>query len=958
MSDDNGGYWRSLEERAGAKPDSKEFQASIFEGMLRRRDFLGLMAASAAMAGLAACRKPVERILPYDAEPEEVVPGKPLLFATTLTRGGYGRGALVRSDEGRPTKVEGNPLHPDSLGACESWMLASVLDLYDPDRSRLALESGRPSSWGAARRALEAAMDGVRKGGGAGLRILTGASTSPTLAAQLASLRRGLPEARWHAHEPAAGAEHEGTRLAFGAPLKPRYDLAAADALVCFDADPLFMEPGSLAYARAFGDRRDPDAGRPLRLYAAEAQLSVTGANADHRLAVRPSRLPAVLAAAATALGVRVEGPALSPEEKRWVDAAAADLKAAGPKALVLVGPRQPPALQALGHALNHTLGAAGRTVSYSRPVEVSPLDAAGSFSELCADLAAGRVAALLVLGVNPAYSAPEALGFAQALERAPFSLHLGLHRDETAEACRWHVPMAHELESWGDARAFDGTASIRQPLIAPMYGGLAAEELLGAAAGRSASAHDAVRACWKARGLKGARWDRAVHDGVIAGTRAPAGARALAASWRPPRVEAARETLELVLRPSPAVYDGKQANNGWLQELPQPFTTVTWGDAALVSPDLAARLGVRNGDELELKAGGASVQTPAWIVPGQADGTVVLSLGYGRRRGGRVAEGVGVSAYLLRPSESAWSAPGLAAVPTGRSRKMPATQGRQDMEGRDLVRVASYDEYEARPRFAQKPDELAQQTLLTPKPPQSAEHAWGMTIDLSRCIGCSVCVIACQAENNVPVVGPEEVSRGRHMHWIRVDAYYKGTPRQPEGVAFQPVPCMHCEDAPCEEVCPVGATVHSDEGLNEMVYNRCVGTRYCSNNCPYKVRRFNFFRFSSQDPTRALANNPDVTVRERGVMEKCTYCVQRIQGARLDAEKEGRAIADGEIVPACAAACPSRAIVFGDLKDRKSAVSKEKAKPRNYGILTELGTRPRTTYLARVTNPKPGGPK
>ncbi|HVE12469.1 MAG TPA: 4Fe-4S dicluster domain-containing protein, partial [Elusimicrobiota bacterium] len=562
------------------------------------------------------------------------------------------------------------------------------------------------------------------------------------------------------------------------------------------------------------------------------------------------------------------------------------------------------------------------------------PILSAGdsSLGELCRDMAAGEVSLLLMLGVNPAYSAPPGAGFAEALARVPFSLHLGLHADETAELCAWHAPMAHPFEAWGDARAFDGTASIQQPLIAPLYGGASAHELLS-----SASGHEAVRGFWAARGVAGSAWDSAVREGVIPGTRYPARPTPIAAAWRPPRLAAERPSLELCLRPSPAVRDGGAANNPWLQELPDPVTKLTWGDAALLSPRLAARLGVANGDVLALSVEERSLEAPAWVVAGQADETVTLSLGYGRRRGGRWAEGTGASAYVLRSRDGEWRRSGLAARPTGGRRELPCTQGSQEMEGRDLIREGA---------LARGDEENPPPSLYPPMP--GGEHAWGMSIDLARCIGCNACVVACQAENNVPWVGPEEVRRGRHMHWLRVDRYYKGDPAEPAGMAFQPVPCMHCEHAPCEEVCPVGATVHSPEGLNEMVYNRCVGTRYCSNNCPYKVRRFNFFRFSTDDAVAQLAANPDVSVRERGVMEKCTYCVQRIQGVRVAAEKEGRPIADGEVITACQAACPSRAIVFGDLRDPKSAVLALRKSPRSYGLLSELGTRPRTTYLAR----------
>ena len=950
-------YWRSLKELEGlaAPPGLREFTPDFWAKTLNRRDFLKLMAASAALAGLTACRRPVERIVPFDEEPEGVIPGKPLFFATALTLGGYARGALVESHEVRPTKVEGNPRHPDSLGATDVFMQAAILDLYDPDRSQGVQEAGLPSTWPACAAALRRAAEAVDGGRGAGLRILTGATASPTLAAQIEALRRRYPELRWHVHEPAAGDLYAGTRSAFGTELSVAYRLERADVLVAFDANPLFGEPGSLACARAFGDRRDPDAGRePLRVYAAETNVSMLGACADHRLALRPSQVPATLAALAREIGVAAPGSAAPKGSERWLKAAAADLRRAGRAGLVVVGSRQPAEWQALGHAVNERLGSLGHAVEFRDRVLAGPAEAASSFSDLCHDLRAGRVAALLVLGCNPAYSAAPGDGFAEAAGRAPFSLHLGTHQDETAAVCRWHVPMAHPLESWGDARAFDGTASIQQPLIAPLYNGVGPHEVLSALAGAPVSAHDAVRAHWESRGLAGRRWDEALRDGVIAGTALSPRAPRLLASYRAPRPPAESESLEVSWRPSPSVWDGSRANNGWLMELPEPMSKLTWGDGAHLAPSLAKKLGVEQGDVLSLRVDGRSIELPAVLSPGHADGAVTVSLGYGRVRCGRVGERVGASAYLLRGSDAQWAAAGLAATRTGRSAPLPGTQGSQEMWGRDIIREATYERYKAEPRFPKREDDdKVPPTLYYAPPVMDGEHQWGMSIDLSRCIGCNACVIGCQAENNIPVVGAEQVAAGRHMHWIRIDRYYKGEADSPT-FAFQPVPCMHCEHAPCEEVCPVGATVHSPEGLNEMVYNRCVGTRYCSNNCPYKVRRFNFFRYGDQESDVVkLARNPDVKVRELGVMEKCSYCIQRIQEARLNSEKENRPIEDGEIKTACQAACPTRAITFGDLADRKSRARKLRDQERTYSLLAELGTRPRTTYLGRVTNPK-----
>jgi MoCo/4Fe-4S cofactor protein with predicted Tat translocation signal len=972
-------YWRSLEELASSPEFADllqaEFprQAGVWEGGLDRRRFLQLAGASLALAGLGACtRQPLETIVPYVRQPEEIVPGRPLFYATATTLGGYALGTLVESHEGRPTKIEGNPDHPASLGATDAFAQASILGLYDPDRSQLLTEAGEIQTWDAFVTALSARLRVQQRIGGAGIRILTETVTSPTLAAQMRTVLERFPEARWHQYEP-AGRDHArlGARLALGSFLETRYDFSRADVIVLLDSDLLASGPGSVRYAREIADRRRVRRGhdRMSRMYAAESTPTPTGTMADHRLPIPARAIPAFTLALAAEAGVpgsaRPRGAA-DPRATRFVAAAAADLRAAGERGVVVAGDAAPPEVHALAHALNHFLGSAGTAVLHSDPVEARPVDEAASLRDLVDDMHAGRVDLLAILGGNPAFSAPADLGFVQALARVPMRVHLALEEDETSECCHWHVPQAHELETWGDARAYDGTATILQPLIQPLYGGKSAHELLSIVTDDPPrSAHDVVRAFWSARsGAAGAQafWRKALHDGVVPGTfLAPrrvslvsdAVARASAGIAWPEA--AAGDALEIVFRPDPTIHDGRFANNGWLQELPKPLSKLTWENAALLAPATAARLGVGNGDEVEISAAGRSVTAPAWILPGQAASSVTLHFGYGRSRSGRVGSGAGFDAYRLRTSAALWSVAAARLRKTGRSRSLATTQDHFSMEGRHLVRSGTLEQYRADPLFARKMEEPPPRDLtLYPAVPHEG-HAWGLAIDLNACTGCNACVVACQAENNIPIVGKEQVLRGREMHWLRIDRYYEGGLDDP-AAHHQPVMCMQCEQAPCEVVCPVGATNHSSEGLNDMVYNRCVGTRYCSNNCPYKVRRFNFLKYNDDTtPVLKMLRNPDVTVRSRGVMEKCTYCVQRINGARIAAGKEERAIRDGEIVTACQQACPTQAILFGDLNDPGSRVSLAKAEPTNYGLLEELNTRPRTTYLAKVRNPGPG---
>jgi MoCo/4Fe-4S cofactor protein with predicted Tat translocation signal len=962
-------YWRSLEELAGTAEFEellhREFPryAAFWHEALDRRQFLRLMGASLALAGLTACGAQArEKIVPYIHQPENMVPGKPLYFATAMTLGGFASGLLVESNEGRPTKVEGNPDHPANRGGgTDLFAQASVLTLYDPDRSQAVTNNGRVTSWDAFVAALRPVLAGQRASGGAGLRILTETVTSPTLAAQLQALLKAFPNAHWGQYEPVNRDNAlAGARLAFGDAATPVYHFDRAAVVLALDADFLAWGPGRVRYARDFIDgRRARQVKQSMnRLYAVEPMPTLAGVLADHRLALRASDIAAFTRALAKQLGVDDglgDAPAPAGVPANWLAALTRDLQSHRGGSLVVAGERQPPFVHALAHAINGALGNAGQTVTYIAPVEADPAAQGDALRALVDDLNAGKVEALLVLGGNPIYTAPADLDLAGALPKANLRAHLGLYADETAALCQWHVPAAHELEVWGDARAYDGTASIIQPLIAPLYNGKTAHELLALLLDQpNATSYQLVRQYWQGQHQDAdfeEFWRKSVHDGIVAGTAAAP----KQVSVRPGFAQgsaspAAGAGLEINFRPDPTIWDGRFANNGWLQETPKPLTKLTWDNAAHISPATAARLGLATADIVELRYQGRSVRAPVWVLPGHADDAVTVTLGYGRTMAGRVGTGAGFNAYLLRTTAAPWFGASLELVKAGGSMELATTQNSHSMEGRDLVHSGTLAQFRQNPSFLH--NEGAKPSLYPPR--HYDGYAWGMSIDLNACIGCNACMVACQAENNIPIVGKDQVQNGREMHWIRIDRYYSGDLAQPT-TYFEPVPCMQCENAPCELVCPVGATVHDSEGLNVMVYNRCVGTRYCSNNCPYKVRRFNFLQWVDKEtPTLKLQRNPEVTVRERGVMEKCTYCTQRITAARITAQNENRQVRDGEILTACQQACPTGAIVFGDINDAQSQVSALKAEPLNYTLLDELNTRPRTTYLARLRNPNP----
>lgn len=1057
--------------------------ATAWADPVSRRTFLTLAGASVALAGVGCSPRPAsrEKIYPYVRQPEQLTLGLPLFFATGYTISGVTVGVLAKSREGRPVKLEGNPTHPTSLGALDPIGQATLLDLYDPDRSRqvMRVTDGRaePSGWESAVAHIKAEIDKLRTTPNKGVRLLTDTVGSPTLRALIQTFLDATPNARWVQYEPAnRDNAREGARLVFGdAPVNTVYDFTKALRVLSLDADFLTCGPGSTRYSRDFSslrkahlrDGRVPSEEEMNRLYVVESMLTATGSVADHRLPLRSADVEAFARAVAAGLGVAgVADVQLPPEARAWVAPLVADLKAHGGRSVVVAGDHQPPAVHALAHLMNTALGNVGTTVLHTAaPDAPQPGTQTAALADLVKEMNAGTVGALIIIGTNPVYAAPVDLEFGKAMlavdannrPKVGLRVHMGTHLDETGLVCDWHLNQAHYLETWGDGRGHDGTASIHQPLIAPLFNGRSPLELIAALLPlvreqqpAELNPRELVRAYWSANwpGGKGAfshtAWQKALQDGVVPSPAAAAKAVEPKKDAALPAYQPPAAGLELTFRPDPTVYDGRFANNGWLQELPKPVTKLTWDNALIMSPKTAKEKGINVNiestgggehgrvvaDIAEVTVGGRKLEAAVWVQPGHADNAITLHLGYGRERPGKVGHGTGFNALVVRTTAAPWIATGVSLNKTTGTFVLASTQAHFRMEGRRPVRTATLEEYRQNLKehrdskgktalFAKVPKVAAPEWQsidenvpgskdewkgegarehkekhghthdhgkegekkeegtdhahgdprlipLTIVPPTNKEgRRWAMAIDLTSCHGCSACLTACMAENNVPVVGKKEVTRGREMHWIRVDRYYEGDPHSgPENIVthFQPVPCQQCEKAPCEVVCPVAATMHSFDGLNDMVYNRCVGTRYCSNNCPYKVRRFNFLTYSDwKTDTYKLMRNPEVTVRERGVMEKCTYCVQRIRAAEIEAERHPngpRPIKDGEILTACQQACPAGAIVFGDLNDPAAEVNKWKAQPTNYGLLAELNTMPRTTYLAAVRNPNPAMPQ
>jgi MoCo/4Fe-4S cofactor protein with predicted Tat translocation signal len=1059
-------YWRSLEELADS-PIFEEFvqrefpqQAEEWNDPVERRTFLKLMGASLALAGLSGCViQPPEKIVPYVKQPEEEIPGKGLYFATAFSLSGIATPVLARSNEGRPTKIEGNPDHPNNRNsdpndkgssATDIFSQASILTLYDPDRSQTPMYRGETRPWtqfmAEIRGLIEEEGDGLKAKKGAGLRFLTETITSPSLAAQMKSILTDFPEAKWHQYEPSnRDNARAGAVMAFGQPVNTIYDFSKADRILSLGSDFLACQPGSLRYARDYAAKRriSGDKAEMNRLYVVESTPTTTGAVADHAWRIKPSGIAPFAqtlvsgllpAAKATEGTLPYVGPSsLNVVPSELLRPLQRDLREGA--SIVIVGDDQLPEVHAWAHVLNATLGNVGKTVFYTDPIEANSVDQTQSLRELVNDIDAGKVETMIILGGNPAYNTPVDLRLdLNRMNKVKLRAHLSLYNNETSDICHWHIPATHYLELWGDARSYDGTVTIVQPLIAPLYEGRTAYEVLALfSENYDRKPYDMVKEYWRTwYGTASERvqdagkmpanrpqdagtptagapaiippasttdfeswWRKCLHDGFLPNTALPTKTVALKSDWasafagtsptvregsnadRTSALPANKSSYELVFRTDPTIYDGRFGNNGWLQELPKPLTKITWDNVALISANTAKKLGVapqnyeedKRGrgamvDQLELKLNGRAISkaVPAWVMPGQPDDVITIHLGYGRGRAGRVGNDQGFNAFDIRPSDAPWTALGAQATKAAGRYELGTTQVHFQMEGRDLLRESSLEEFLKDKERLREEQEKQKKELhdlsLYPEVDyknQGNGYAWGMSIDLNSCVGCNACTIACQSENNIPIVGKDQVIRSREMHWIRIDAYFKGDTNNPVGPFFQPVPCMHCENAPCEPVCPVHATVHSSEGLNDMVYNRCVGTKYCSNNCPYKVRRFNFFLYQDWDtPTYQLMRNPDVSVRSRGVMEKCTYCVQRIQSAKIQSEIEGRQVHDGEIVTACQSVCPTEAIVFGNINDPNSKVAKLKALERDYSLLGELNTRPRTTYLSALRNPNP----
>ncbi len=964
-----------------------------------RRTFLGVMSAGMALLGMTGCstRQPDQKILPYVNQPEYLVPGRPLFFASTLTIGGYAHGVLIEQHEGRPTKIEGNPDHPASLGATNIFMQAAILQMYEPDRAQVVLDHGVTTRWSAFADKIAAVMAGKGSTGGEGFAILAEPSTSPTLARQIAAFKKKHPKASWHTWSPVhRNNVLDGAQQAFVGRLVPVYHFDQASSVLSLDSDFFTDEPGSLAYARQFMDRRRVRKGSTEmnRLYVLESVKSITGAAADHRFPLSPENISATVHAIAASLGIAGAAPsATTGIPAATLAAIVEDLQKSGKNALVIAGESQPADIHALVHAINAKLGAVGNTITYIDSPEIDPDNTIASIKSLVDNMSAGKVDTLLILGGNPVYNAPADLNFQSAMGHVALRMHLSLFEDETSFQCHWHLPMSHQIESWSDARAYDGTISIGQPLIAPLYATKNVYEVMSMVLGDfGRTNYDIIRTTWQESAKSNANfgkdgsgfdsaWETWLREGVIAGSASASKTPRLVydRSKATPTTQPTSSTgYTVVFRPDPSIGDGEWANSAWLQELPKPISKLTWDNVAMMSYATAKKLGVEKESTVDLKVKDKSVGRAAVLpMAGMPDGVISVTLGYGRTMAGEVGNDHGFNAYSIRTTDGMWQSP-VEVFALDHTYKLAISQETQVMHGRELLRVKpisnygkgeeEFGEHEDKDSGAKSEDESAKPktTPLTLYQPwdYTKGNQWGMVIDNNACIGCNACVVGCMSENNIPTVGKEQVINGRIMHWLRIDTYFESEMHeindQVKAVEnpdtyFEPVACMHCENAPCEVVCPVGATVHDVEGTNNMVYNRCVGTRYCSNNCPYKVRRFNYLSYNWTIPeSLRLMKNPDVTIRNRGIMEKCSYCIQRISHARIEAKKQDRPIRDGEVVTACQQACPTQAITFGNTLDGQSAVAKLKTEPENWGLLTDLNTQPRTTYLTKFKNPNP----
>ncbi len=972
-------YWRSLDQLAETEEFkdflNREFPAGASEmnDPVTRRAFLSIMGASVALAGLAGCRRPVEKIIPYVNAPEEIVPGIPKYYATTMPFGLSSYGLLVETHEGRPTKIEGNKEHPSTLGASNAFIQGSILGLYDPDRAKTITRNGEQHTL----EDFAAYWNGISHNNGEGLAVLSESFRSPTLNRLRSQFLRAFPQAQWITYEPVSD-EHvfDGVQNAAGRTLLPLYHFDKARTILSLDSDFLLSDSENITHTRGFSAQRriSSETDTMNRLYAVESGYSLTGGAADHRYRLESGRIVAFavrLARELDTLGIAVpELNAISDVDsgtfdEHWISVAAHDLVENRGASLVVAGRNQPPVVHALVFAINTALGNVGSTVSYVEPEDAS-LPSTHGLVNLAGTLRDGSVSSLVILGGNPAYNAPADLGLSELLGSIDNTVHVSPYFDETARLAEWHIPQSHFLEMWGDTRSANGSASIVQPMIAPLFASYSVARILNilTSGNTEESDHDIVRQTW--RQLLDTRdfetnWRKVLHDGILQGSETAeitphvnnSSLRALFSSHNFTDQDS-RNDFELVFTQSNATFDGRFANNGWLQELSDPVTKITWDNTAMISPTAAQSLGVSNSDIVRVAFHGRELEIPVWIQPGQADNTISIALGYGRTGIGRIADGVGANSYLIRASGELFICSEVTISATGTTQLIATTQDHHSMEERPIVREANIEEYREHPNFAPEMVEHPPLESLWTEHSYEDGYQWGMAIDLSTCTGCNACTIACQSENNIPIVGKDQVSRGREMHWIRLDRYFTGDPNDPEMV-HQPVACQHCENAPCEQVCPVAATVHDKEGLNQQVYNRCIGTRYCSNNCPYKVRRFNFYNLTNETPELVkMAQNPDVTVRSRGVMEKCTFCTQRINRARAQSKLDDREIRDGDIRTACQETCPAEAIYFGNINDPESQVSRIKTQNRNYSLLGELNNQPRNTYLAKIRNPHP----
>jgi MoCo/4Fe-4S cofactor protein with predicted Tat translocation signal len=1001
-------FWRSAEELADTPAFSelleREFptQASEWIDPTTRRSFLKLAGASMALAGLAGCTKqPDEAIYPYVKAPEDLVLSRPIYFATAHP---FPTGAvplIVKSDAFRPIKLDGNPEHPVTRGASDAITQGTLLGLYDPDRAQRLTYRGETRAWPVFLEQFQSMLAIKKSSGGQGLYFLSETVTSPTLAAQWKKAQAAYPQAKFLQWEPVnRDSARAASKQAFGDYYDAQYKLDQADVILSLDADFLtsITHPGFHRLAGDYARKRKLEQGTAStmnRMYAVESMSTTTGLKAEHRLPLKADLIGAfawALAAQLGAPGASSGSYSWTPAQQKFLATLAADLKKAGSASVVIPGEQQAPDVHFAAIAINQALGAVGKTVVYNETVNPMPSIQNDDLKSLVADMNAGKVDWLVILETNPVYSAPIDLNFDAALKKVRTVATLSAYPDETGAVSQWHIPSAHYLESWSDARAYDGTVTIVQPMIAPLYDGKQPHHILQAMLDEPLlSPYDVVRANWPqlapqpATPDSDAAWRKALHDGFLANTAyqpITVTAKATSASSAPQPPSPApkgAQSITVVFRPDYNLYDGRYANLGWMQELPRPVTNLSWDNAALVSHATLDALQVQEGDLLEItvaaqgQARGYKLLAPVLAVPGHADNQISLTLGQGRTVTGKVGQGHGYNASLIRTS----AAPLMTTATvknSGESYEFAVTKshyidhrghaaggdgsGTHSLEAneehvRGIIRYATLEEFKQDPFFAQEGEGRD-----TPEPTTSMfpayrydQNAWGMSIDLNSCVGCNACVVSCYAENNIATIGKHQVKVGRNMQWIRIDSYYEGDLATPRA-HFQPMLCQHCENAPCEQVCPVGATVHTPEGLNQMVYNRCVGTRYCSNNCPYKVRRFNFLLYSDYE-TESLKfmRNPDVTVRSRGVMEKCSYCVQRINAAKIEADKDNRAIRDGEVVTACQQACPTSAITFGNINDKGSKVRHLKEQGRSYGVLADLNTRPRTTYVAGVLN-------